>query len=146
MAEHQVYLVATLTAVRQIIEHGSQAGIPEASVEKARVAMDAHQESVRKAFNAGVPLAMGTDAGTPFNYHGQNAQEIRSLLDVGVDIWEALRAATVNAANLIDLPTGVIEPGYWADMLLWDDDPIIQPQVLWAPQGPACVFQRGNLI
>ncbi len=146
MAEHQVYLVATLTAVQQIIDNGVRAGISESSVDKAKVAQQAHQESVLKAYRAGVPLALGTDAGTPFNIHGQNAQEIQHLLAVGIDIWEALRAATVNAANLLDLPTGVIEPGYWADMLLWDEDPIERPAVLWAPPGPPRIFLRGRAI
>lgn len=146
MLEREIYLVATLTAVQQIIDHGSDAGIPKPSVEKAKVAQAAHQESLLKAYKAGVLFAMGTDAGTPFNFHGENAQEIKLLLDIGLNIWDVLATATKHAATLLDFPAGMIAPDYWADLVLWKGNPVLSPQILWDSEGPEQVFRQGARV
>ncbi|WP_053958965.1 metal-dependent hydrolase family protein [Sulfobacillus thermosulfidooxidans] len=146
MIKREVTLVATLTAVQQIIDHGVESGIAPASVEKAKIAREAHQNSLQRAFRAGVRFAMGTDAGTPFNYHGDNAQEIRYLLEVGLNIWDALEAATIHGAELLDIPTGVIAPGFWADLVLWPDNPIERPATLWTPTDRHQVIKKGELL
>ncbi len=74
MAAKQIPLVPTLSAMVQILNHPDQ--ITPSTVEKAKIAWDAHFAAVRRAYAAGVPIVMGTDAGTPFNFHGENAQEL----------------------------------------------------------------------
>ena len=59
LLERDVYLVATSAAVRNVVEHGSE-GIPRHAVEKAKQAIGYHIESFKKAYKAGVKLAMGT--------------------------------------------------------------------------------------
>lgn len=146
MIKRDVTLVATLTAVQQIIDHGVESGIAPDSVEKAKVAQEAHQNSLLRAFRAGVRFAMGTDAGTPFNYHGDNAQEIRHLLDLGLNIWDALEAATIHGAELLDIPSGLIAPGYLADLILLPNNPIDHPPTLWTTSERRQVIKQGQLV
>ena len=68
-----IYVVPTLTAGANIIAEGTEGGVPEWAEEKARRTRPERLETLRKAKNAGIKIGYGTDAGTPFNYHGKNA-------------------------------------------------------------------------
>jgi imidazolonepropionase-like amidohydrolase len=66
------YLLPTLAAVGNIMSHADQ-GIPDYVIEKAGRVLEVHKELGRRFYQAGGLIAMGTDAGTPFNFHGANA-------------------------------------------------------------------------
>jgi imidazolonepropionase-like amidohydrolase len=86
-----------------------------------------HIEAVRLAHRIGVPIAMGTDAGTPGNHHGRNADEcVRMVEEVGMAPDESIRAATVNAAGLLGLHSelGKLEPGMRADVAGYRSNPL----------------------
>ena len=76
-----------------------------------------------KAINAGVRIACGTDA--PAIPHGQNAKELGALVERGMTPAQAIRAATVVAAELIeaDAELGRLAPGYLADIIAVPGDP-----------------------
>ena len=76
-----------------------------------------------KAIAAGVRIACGTDA--PAVPHGQNAKELRALVARGMTPMQALRAATITSAELIDADDelGRIAPGYLADLIAVPGDP-----------------------
>ena len=76
-----------------------------------------------KAIAAGVKIACGTDA--PAIPHGQNAKEIVALVDRGMTPIQALRAATVTSAELIEMDDelGRLAPGYLADIIAVPGDP-----------------------
>jgi imidazolonepropionase-like amidohydrolase len=119
----------TICAIRGILDHEGE--VPAYAVEKARGIEEDSKASHRTALAAGVRHVCGTDAGTPFNPHGNAAQEIEHMVDWGMRPLEALRAATANGAELLRLTdTGTIEPGKRADLLLVDGDPIDDPAVL----------------
>jgi imidazolonepropionase-like amidohydrolase len=124
MLEQGTYLVPTLiapTGVLRAAEAGAQ--IPEASLTKAREVIEAHQDSFRRAVEAGVKIAMGTDTGvTP---HGENLLELALMVNGGMTPEEALMATTRTAAELMGLEAelGTIEPGKRADLVLVDGDP-----------------------
>ena len=123
MVERGTFLVPTLAALRNILGN-VEASIPDYVVEKAARCAEAHEQSVRMFGEAGGRIAMGTDAGTPFNLHGQNAEELRYMVEVGLSNLEALRAGTSNAADLMGLDDrGRIVEGAAADLLLVDGDP-----------------------
>ena len=123
MVERGTFLVPTLAALRNILGN-AEAGIPDYVVEKARRCAAAHEQSVRMFRDAGGRIALGTDAGTPFNLHGHNAEELRFMVEVGLTNLEALRAGTSNAADLMGLDDrGRIVEGAVADLLLVDGDP-----------------------
>ncbi len=142
MASLGVALVPTLSAMIQILQHQDE--VAATTVEKAKLARDAHFESVERARRGGVPIVMGTDAGTPFNFHGENAQEILYLHQAGLSVWESLQAATSRAAKLLDLPTGQLKPALWGDLTLWATNPTEDLHQLL--EGPSGIVQRGKII
>ncbi|MCK4984215.1 MAG: amidohydrolase family protein [Desulfobacterales bacterium] len=83
MMERDVPLIPTLSALFNIESKGIEAGIPAFAVEKTLAVKPFHLESIRMAHEAGVRVAMGTDAGTPFNKHGENLGELKFLIDCG---------------------------------------------------------------
>lgn len=122
MVDRGVYLVPTLQAPLAVIK-GAEAGaaLPKALVDKARMVAEVHFESVRKAHEAGVRIAMGTDAGV--GPHGENLEEIELLAQVGLSAEEALAAGTSVAASLIgDDSFGTLSVGKVADLVLHDAD------------------------
>jgi imidazolonepropionase-like amidohydrolase len=86
---------------------------------KARVG-----DSMRRAFAAGVKVALGTDAGA--GPHAQSGREFTSYLQHGMSAAEALRAGTVNAAALLRTPDrGRLAPGLLADIVAVAGDPLV---------------------
>ncbi len=123
MLERGTFLVPTLAAVRNILLHKDQ-GIPDYAVEKTERVVERHQESIRTFYQAGGRIAMGTDAGTPFNRHGENAAELRYMVDVGVSPMDAIVCSTANGADLMGLhERGRLRDGLAADLLVVDGDP-----------------------
>lgn len=120
-----VVTVATLSALHAILRHGRAGGVPEESVLKAESVLEIHTESMRRVAAAGLPLATGTDAGTPFNPHGGVAAEARLLVqEVGLSPSEAFAAATTVAARCLgrsDL--GRIVAGGPGHLLVVEGDP-----------------------
>ena len=123
MVERGTFLVPTLAALRHILGNVG-AGIPDYVMEKAARCAQAHEQSVRMFRDAGGRIALGTDAGTPFNLHGRNSDELRFMVEVGLTNLEALQAGTSNAADLMGLDDrGRIAEGAAADLLVVDGDP-----------------------
>ncbi|MEX2047053.1 MAG: amidohydrolase family protein [Chloroflexota bacterium] len=139
LKEKNVALVPTFSALRRIIENG--AALPARVMERALVVATKHQEGVRAAHKAGVRVAAGTDAGTPFNPHERFALELIYLTEAGLSRLEALVAATSLAADVVGRPkAGRISAGSWADLLFVDGDPLRDLEVL---QRPKAVSVRG---
>jgi imidazolonepropionase-like amidohydrolase len=88
---------------------------------------DIHLATIRRAHELGVRIAMGTDAGTPGNHHGLNAEEcVFMVTHCGMSPAESLRAATVNGAALLRRghELGTLEPGRYADVIACAADPL----------------------
>ena len=123
MLDRGTYLVPTLAALRNILDN-EDAGIPDYVMEKAQRCAAAHERSIRMFDEAGGRIALGTDAGTPFNLHGDNAAELKFMVDVGMSNLDALRAGTRNGAELMGFDDrGRIAEGAIADLLVVDGDP-----------------------
>ena len=124
MKESGTYLVPTLAAVKNIIANKDN-GIPAYAVEKSIRVTEFHQASVKAFYKAGGKIAMGTDAGTPFNTHGNNALELLYMTEVGMSTTDALIASTANAADLVrDDSRGRIKEGAYADLLIVNGNPV----------------------
>ena len=86
-----------------------------------------HLDTIRRAHELGVRIAMGTDAGTPGNHHGLNAHEcVLMATRCGLSPSESLRAATINAATLLRRQSelGTLEVGKFADVIACAGDPL----------------------
>src|SRR5439155_725664 len=99
LKERDIPIVPTLCAVHFILENA--ATLPPVVVERTRAVSERHREGVRLARKAGVRIAAGTDAGSPFNRHERYAVELRLLAECGLSEEEVLIAATSTAAAVI---------------------------------------------
>jgi len=112
------YLVPTLTAPTCILEHLEDGTQPQFVLDKARVVNEAMLVNIRRAYEAGVKIAGGSDAGTPFNFHENYAYEVELMHTLlGMSPQRALHAATAVAAELIGLHRGIVAAGEPADLL-----------------------------
>ncbi|MEO6913636.1 MAG: amidohydrolase family protein [Candidatus Baltobacteraceae bacterium] len=141
--EHNAYLVPTLTAPVCILEHddGSQ---PEFVMRKAREINTHMLQNIKLAYDSGVKIAGGSDAGTPYNLHENYAYEVELMHTMlGMSPHQALHAATATAAELIGLHSGTLSPNQPADLLLLDCD---ISEDIRALKMPRCVFKAGAVV
>lgn len=126
MKEHNVFFVPTLAAPYWIKKFGTDAGIPDYMVKKVEKTIDAHQDTFRRAHKAGVKIALGTDAGTPFNKYDQTAFECVLMVENGMTPMEAIQCGTIHAAELLDVKDthGSITPGKKANMAVFEKNPL----------------------
>jgi len=145
--EAGTYVVPTLAAVKNIVDNKDN-GVPPYAVEKSLRAMDAHSDSIRRFHQAGGKIAMGTDAGTPFNRHGANRQELALLVDHGMTPLQAITAATRNAADLLAIleEVGTVTAGKRADLVLAAGDPTQDITLLSDPAAQLTVFKDGLTV
>ncbi len=148
MIEHDVFLVPTLSALATTADHGISCGIPESVVNKAQAMRARHEASFKKAHQRGIRIAMGTDAGTPFNFHGENAQELERMVALGMTPMEAIQAATSQAALLLGIQdsVGTIEVGKCADLIVVEGNPLKHIGLLRRKDKIAGVMQAGRFV
>jgi imidazolonepropionase-like amidohydrolase len=125
MRRDGTFLVPTLNAPAAIATGGLAAGIPEYMVRKSEQVVPPHVASFQLAHRAGVRIAAGADSGTPLNFHGSLLPELTLMVKYGMTPLEAIRAATVTAADCLGLGevTGRVAPGYAADLIAVAGDP-----------------------
>lgn len=123
MIGNPTWLVATLSAPERISNGGP--GVPDYARDKSEEVQVRHRDSFARAVASGVRIASGTDAGTPYNFHGNLVHELRLMHEAGLRLDRVLQAATVEAAALLGLGDhGALESGYVADLVLLDGDPL----------------------
>jgi len=143
MLARGTFLVPTVAAVRNIVAMKDR-GIPEYAVRKAVAAAESHERSFRMFYAAGGRIALGTDAGTPFNRHGENALELEYMTEWGMRPLDALKAGTSAAADLIGLADeGRVREGAAADFLIVDGDPTADIRMAARRQHHRLVVKRG---
>jgi len=146
MADKGVFLVPTLMVHECWINHGKNQDVPKFMLEKSRSIEQQGREVLHKAIAAGVRIAMGTDAGTNFNYHGKNSNEIIAYVKHGfMTPMEALQSATQTAAAAIDMDQqiGTLEQGKFADCLVLENNPLEDINGLADPQNIIMVIKGG---
>lgn len=144
MVARGVFLVPTLKALARIADPDGP-GVPEEMRAKAHDRRSDRDRTFRVALELGVPIAMGTDAATPFNRHGENAQELELMVSLGMSPFAAIASSTSAAARAIgrdDL--GELAPGKLADIAVWEGEPANDIRVLQRP--PLGVFVGGERI
>jgi imidazolonepropionase-like amidohydrolase len=148
MKQQGVFMVPTLSALATTAACRLGCGIPESALDKAKSMTKRHQVSFKKAHRRGILIAMGTDAGTPFNYHGDNAQELERMVALGMTPMEAIVASTAVAARLIGIQdqVGTIEKGKLADLLLFEGNPLRRIDLLRDRGRIIGVMQAGKFV
>lgn len=126
------FLVPTLVAIDSITANADQDDMPDWIVRKAEAESGAHRAGFVAALNAGVHIAAGTDAGTPYNPHGDLPRELALMVEYGMSPMSAIVAATSSAARNLDVDhkVGTIDAGMMADLILVHGDPSRDIQAL----------------
>ena len=126
MQEHNVALCPTLMALNAMAPEMKETGI----------------SLIQHAREAGVTIVCGTDAGV--YPHGQNAGELELYVEAGMTPAEAMRAATISAAELLGMEEqlGRIAPGYVADIVAVRGNPLEDISTL---RKPIVVIKEGKV-
>ena len=128
MKKRGTYLVPTLYLEDWMIEKGN---LPPFYHQKMIDVSAVAKSNIKRAMQAGVKIAMGTDAAV--YPHGLNAHELDVYVNqLGMTPLSALQTATINAADLMGwtAKTGTLEPGKWADIIAVDKNPLDDVRVL----------------
>ncbi len=145
--EKGIFLVATLHILKVLSEREDTAGLSEVSKQKKERLEREGKGSFRRACDAGVKVALGTDAFIA-DMHGANAAELPLMMEQGgLLAMEAIVAGTRNAAEccLLGDQVGTLEAGKLADMLLVDGDPLADITVLQDVER-ITVYKEGAMV
>lgn len=142
--QKDAYLVPTLVAPLGVLENPE--GVPEVSLQKARDVVEIHRESIRRAYEAGVKIAMGTDSGVMA--HGRNLEELVQMFETGMSPMDVIVASTKTAAENLGTneQVGTIEPGKDADLITLNADPLTDTKVFADPMNVTNVWLRGERV
>ncbi|MHB1955357.1 MAG: metal-dependent hydrolase family protein [Sulfobacillus sp.] len=146
MLTHGTYLVPTLHAPLSVIELAESERMIGSFVKKAHEVVEIHQQSIARAYQAGVKIAMGTDCGV--GIHGTNLRELELMCQIGMSPMQAIVASTKTAAECIGWAgeTGTLVPGKWADLVVTRENPLTRIASLKEPSNIALVVQAGKVV
>jgi imidazolonepropionase-like amidohydrolase len=118
------------------------------AIEKGKRVREAMNDTFKRAYAKGVKLVLGTDAGTPFNRHGDNARELEIMVELGANPLDALKFGTRNGAELLGKldQLGTIERGKLADLVLCGTDVVADISRLRRPDTIRAVVQGGRIV
>jgi imidazolonepropionase-like amidohydrolase len=133
MKEHGTWLVADIYNDDYILAEYTRLGYPQKIIDKEKMVGRVQRENFRKAFQAGVKCAFGTDAGV--YPHGWNGKQFAKQVEWGMTPMQAIQSATTSAADLIGwkTKTGQLAPGFFADLVAVKSDPLKEISVLEKP-------------
>jgi len=141
------FYVPTIDHNRYYAEYHEQFNYTPAQVAALDSFRLRNAETARRAFKAGVKLAMGSDA--VFNMFGQNTRELLRYTEIGMTPAQALATATTNGAALLGMEKklGTVAPGYFADIVAVEGDPladihVVTDRVRWVMKGGQVVVDK----
>jgi imidazolonepropionase-like amidohydrolase len=125
MTSSGIFWVPTLKSLRYILDDDIESNLSKDCRQRARSSLNAIKKALKYRTKKS-KIACGTDAGTPYNYHGENSIELELLVEYGLDTHQAFESATMTAANLLGLESkiGLVREGYDADLLLLRKNPL----------------------
>lgn len=148
MKRYGVYMVPTLSALATTAACRPGCGIPESALIKAKAMTKRHKASFKQAYESGMCIAMGTDAGTPFNHHGENAQELERMVALGMSPMDTILTSTARAAKLIGIheSVGTLSKGMEADLVILNQNPLRRIEVLRDRDTIVGVMKAGKFV
>lgn len=147
MLEKGTFLVPTLLAPLAVLEAAeANQSMPEWGVRKARETIEVHSQNMARAHEAGVRIAMGTDAGVM--PHGTNLRELGLMCDIGMSAMESIVATTRVAAECLGWQdrVGTVEAGKLADVIVTKTDPLADIRSLEDVDNIVLVMKDGRVV
>lgn len=128
--QHGTFLVMDIYNDDFILAQGLKMGMLPESIEKEKALGQLQRDSFARAVKAGVHMAFGTDAGV--YPHGMNAKQFAVMVRYGMTPMQAIRAATLDAAELLGWKdkVGSLEAGKWADLIAVQGNPLTDVRAL----------------
>ena len=122
--EHGTYLVMDIYNDDYILSQGLKNGLLPENIEKEKAVGKLQRENFLRAWKGGVKMAFGTDGGV--YPHGDNWKQFPYMVEFGMKPVEAIRAATLDAADLLGWKgrLGAVAPGHYADVIAVTGDPL----------------------
>ncbi len=147
MAKKNVVLEPTTLCIRLLKDH-VKAEMPAAIAERIARYWEKKEREFEMLLKVGVTISMASDMGCPYLYHGENAREMETMVNLGMSPMQAILAATRIAANTIGIgdAVGTIEKGKNADMILVDGDPLRNILILQEESKIKMVMKDGEII
>jgi imidazolonepropionase-like amidohydrolase len=144
MVKRGTYYVPTIDHNRYYIDNGDKIGYAPGYKERLQAFIPRNLETTRRAFKAGVKIAMGSDA--IYTMFGENTRELGWFVKAGMTPEQALQTATGNAAKLLgkENELGAVAPGYLADLVAVDGDPLADINV--ALNNVKWVMKSGDVV
>ena len=147
MAKRGTFYVPTIDHNRYYVDNGDRIGYAPGFKERLQAFIPRNLETARRAFKAGVRLAMGSDA--VYTMYGENTRELGWFVKAGMTPEQALQTATGNAAALLgkEKELGTVAPGYLADLVAVEGDPLSDinvtlNKVKWVMKGGEVVVDK----
>jgi imidazolonepropionase-like amidohydrolase len=149
MAKRGTFYVPTIDHNRYYVDNGDKIGYAPGYKERLQAFIPRNLETARKAFKAGVKIAMGSDA--VYTMYGENTRELGWFVKAGMTPEQALQTATGNAATLLgkEKQLGAVAPGYLADLVAVEGDPLSDINVTlkgvkWVMKGGEVIINKTN--
>jgi imidazolonepropionase-like amidohydrolase len=147
MKRQGTWLIPTIYVLNYVVDNGAAMGFPADSIAKGRALREERDKHLRRAFASGVRVAFGSDTIFP---HGDAVREFAELVRLGLSPTEAVRAATINAAQVLGVADqiGTIERGKFADIVAVSANPLEDirtlEQVRFVMKGGRIIKQAGQ--
>jgi imidazolonepropionase-like amidohydrolase len=151
MVKRNTYYVPTIDHNRYYLDNGDKIGYAPGFKDRLQAFIPRNLETTRRAFKAGVKIAMGSDA--IYTMFGENTRELGWFVKAGMTPEQALQTATGNGAALLgkEKELGAAAPGYLADLVAVEGDPLADIQVVlnnvtWVMKSGAVVVDKTSRV
>ena len=151
MVKRGTYYVPTIDHNRYYIDNGDNIGYAPGFKDRLQAFIQRNLETTRRAHNAGVKIAMGSDA--IYTMFGENTRELGWFVKAGMTPEQALQSATTTAAALLDKSSelGSIAPNFTADLAVVDGNPLTDidvaiHHVVWVMKSGSIVVDKTSSI
>jgi len=147
MAKRRVYYIPTVDHNQVYVEHADTVfRFAAGARERLQDYIRRNLETTRKAFQAGVPIVMGSDA--VYSGWGLNARELDWFVKAGMTPEQALRTATTVPAAMLGMGDrlGAVAPGFYADIVAVEGNPLTDITAVTRPEHVRWVMKAGRVV